>query len=440
MKINAIMERKALSIQADSYSVDDVIILSEEEYSSLYNDLLEDREYFEERKEKRYDSVLVLGKGQKDGILVDTQGFSYARYTALVPFARKLVDEHIKELTDYAINEARKAEGRKEKISYEAIQERFGTKLTNENGFGKLLEEALQKREEIKFATFNAEGVDIVLKPEQQAAEKEKIAGIIQAYPSLSDYIKEMARLVELYVAQAVDCQIDGKWAIRFSEVEQQCDMDGFDINLFVDMLAERDEIGLINFDEQGCECETEISKNYLTEEKSLRNLTDSEIEVMCANHVLWLNDAGGKQADFSYCLLKDINLRDKNLMNAFFDGAKFVSADMRGATLCSASLKDARFIDCNLDDVIAEECDCTGVKFLRSDLSGGMFTHSNFKDSLFASCVVTGASLQSCCVEGMRIESNRGGEFCMSNVNRDEKEWLAEGERIGAEIKNGVG
>ena len=438
MKINAIVERKAPSIRADSYSVDDIIVLSAEEYSSLYNDLPEDREYFEERKEKRYDSVLVLGKGQKDGILVDTQGCSYARYSALIPFARKLVDEHIKELTDYAINEARKAKGRKENISYEAIQERFGTKLTNENGFGKLFEDALQKREGIKSVTLNAAGVDIVLKPEQQAAEKEMIAGIIQAYLSLSDYIKEMARLVDLYAAQAVDCQIDGKWTIRFEDVERQCDMDGFDINLFVGMLAERDEIEMISFDEQGCE--TEISEKYLTEEKPLRNLTDSEIEVMCANHVLWLNDAGGKQADFSYCLLKDTNLRGKNLMNAFFDGAKFVGTDMRGATLCYSSLKDARFIDCNLGDVVAEECDCTGVKFLRSDLRGGMFTHSNFKDSLFACCVVTGASFRNCCVEGMRIESNRGGELCMNNVNRDEKGWLAEGERIGAEIKHGIG
>lgn len=32
MKINAIMERKAPKIQTDSYSVDDVIVLSEEEY------------------------------------------------------------------------------------------------------------------------------------------------------------------------------------------------------------------------------------------------------------------------------------------------------------------------------------------------------------------------------------------------------------------------
>ena len=88
MKINAIMERKAPSIRADSYSVDDVIVLPEEEYSSLYNDLPEDREYFEERKEKRYDSVLVLGEGQRDGILVNTQGCSYARLKKLRKWKR----------------------------------------------------------------------------------------------------------------------------------------------------------------------------------------------------------------------------------------------------------------------------------------------------------------------------------------------------------------
>ena len=121
MKINAIMERKAPKIQTDSYSVDDVIVLSEEEYSSLYNDLLEDREYFEKRKDAG-EYLLVLGEGKRNGILVNTEGYSYARYSALVPFARQLVDEHIKKLTDYAINEARKAKGRKEKIPYEAIR------------------------------------------------------------------------------------------------------------------------------------------------------------------------------------------------------------------------------------------------------------------------------------------------------------------------------
>ena len=50
MKINAMMERKAPRILTDSYTVGDVIVLTEKEYFSLYNNLLRDRDYFEERK------------------------------------------------------------------------------------------------------------------------------------------------------------------------------------------------------------------------------------------------------------------------------------------------------------------------------------------------------------------------------------------------------
>ena len=68
-----------------------------------------------------YDSILILGEGQKDGILVDTQGYSYARYAALVPFARLLVDEHMKELTDYVIGKVKSGEGNIQKILMIAV-------------------------------------------------------------------------------------------------------------------------------------------------------------------------------------------------------------------------------------------------------------------------------------------------------------------------------
>ena len=117
MKINAMMECKAPRILTDSYTVGDVIVLTEKEYFSLYNNLLRDRDYFEERKHMNYDSILILGEGQKDGILVDPQSWSYARYAALVPFARLLVDEHMKDLSDYVISKIKSGEGNIQKIT-----------------------------------------------------------------------------------------------------------------------------------------------------------------------------------------------------------------------------------------------------------------------------------------------------------------------------------
>ena len=45
MKINVIMERKAPRILTDSYTVGDVIVLTEKEYFSLYNNLLKVKAY-----------------------------------------------------------------------------------------------------------------------------------------------------------------------------------------------------------------------------------------------------------------------------------------------------------------------------------------------------------------------------------------------------------
>ena len=154
MKINAMMECKAPRILTDSYTVGDVIVLTEKEYFSLYNNLLRDRDYFEERKHMNYDSILILGEGQKDGILVDPQGWSYARYAALVPFARLLVDEHMKDLSYYVISKIKSGEGNIQKITYAELEERFGTRLTPENGFCKLLAEELKRRKEFSFVAF----------------------------------------------------------------------------------------------------------------------------------------------------------------------------------------------------------------------------------------------------------------------------------------------
>lgn len=49
--------------------------------------------------------VLVLGEGQEDGILVDSQGSSYARRSAFIPEARTLVRNHIRQLADYVVSE-----------------------------------------------------------------------------------------------------------------------------------------------------------------------------------------------------------------------------------------------------------------------------------------------------------------------------------------------
>ena len=49
--------------------------------------------------------MLVLGEGVDDGILVDPQGYDYARYTAYIPMARQLFQNEQVESEDEAVGE-----------------------------------------------------------------------------------------------------------------------------------------------------------------------------------------------------------------------------------------------------------------------------------------------------------------------------------------------
>lgn len=149
MKIRAAMQNNQLEIIEDTYEVSDILELAESEYASLYQDLLEDREYFAQRKSED-DAILILGKNQNDGILVQTQNNDFAYRSSFIPEARLIAEHHIRQLADYCISEGTQySENGNWSIPYEELYQRFGTKISDKNGNGKLLKKELQQREEI---------------------------------------------------------------------------------------------------------------------------------------------------------------------------------------------------------------------------------------------------------------------------------------------------
>lgn len=76
-----------------------MITLSDAEYRNLQDNLLKDREYLKGRT--RQDTcVLLLSETGDDGILVDTQGYNYPRYSAFIPKAKIIVNEFIQRLDE----------------------------------------------------------------------------------------------------------------------------------------------------------------------------------------------------------------------------------------------------------------------------------------------------------------------------------------------------
>ena len=147
----------------------------------------------------------------------------------------------------------------------------------------------------------------------------------------------------------------------------------------------------------------------------------------MCAKHVLWLNDQGGEQANFSNCSIKDVDLSCKNLMNAVFDGVRFVNVKFKDASLCFSSFEGASFYDCDMTKATAEECSFKGAKFIRAGVERVAFGHSNMTNAQFIDCRMPNAILQNCCVENTDFGNAYQGSMHMENTSDNEQEWLAD-------------
>lgn len=168
MNINACLLRKEPNIRVRPCAVEDIVLLSEAEYASLYQDLLADKNYISDRKDAMgYDGnvdhcILVLGENQEDGILIQSEGYNYARYTAFIPKARSAVMDHIRQLADYCVSEGTQhSENGQWANSYEELHHHFGANISDTNGNGKLLREELLRRDAVNELIMTEDCIEI---------------------------------------------------------------------------------------------------------------------------------------------------------------------------------------------------------------------------------------------------------------------------------------
>lgn len=99
MKINAILRCKETEYKPKQYEVSEVIVVSNAEFRNVMKEPLKDREYLSGRHGE-YTCVLLLSETGDDGILVDTQGYDYPRYSAFIPKAKIIANEFIQRVTE----------------------------------------------------------------------------------------------------------------------------------------------------------------------------------------------------------------------------------------------------------------------------------------------------------------------------------------------------
>lgn len=321
MILNVHLIRKADDYALHRCEVAKVVEISHGDFNELKCNPLKDYDFISEYKDKfEYGNtstipcVMFLDSEGDDGILVDPQGYDYARYSAYVSNARQLC--------------------------------RLGQ------------------------------------------------------YPSLEESNKDMESLVEHYAKEVLNTHRDGQATLSLSDVGDyyQSEYQGFlDHELFQNMMMERPEFDDI---EENCgDLFINVKPEYQYGHGRL--LTQQEVDVMCAKHVLWLNDAGGERANFQNCYLNNLNLYGRDLSNSYCEGAVFENCDMHSTDFSNAEMESVRFENCYMQDIFANKSNFIQADFIGCDISNSVVCDSLLTSATMTNCDVVNTQITNCQMDG---------------------------------------
>jgi len=149
--------RKESYMRSDECKIEAVVELSRDDFYDFRNHLFDNRPFIQEHIDYMYvdrkgvsHCLLVLGEGEKDGILVESEGSLYARYSALLPNARGYMQKQIQTMAEDLIKQgtAQTVYG-SWVIGFDEISLHFDTTVTPSNGIGQMLIAELEARDEV---------------------------------------------------------------------------------------------------------------------------------------------------------------------------------------------------------------------------------------------------------------------------------------------------
>ena len=425
MKGTTQFRRKDQEMFLDKFRVVAVTTLKQSHFDHFSKHLLDDYSFIERyadmlcvREDGYADSLLVLNSESEDGILVNSEGAHYARYSSFLPYAKPMIKKQIKDIVDEIIEgKFGELDGGNWFIGFDDIKEHFDITVTKENGIGELIIEELESREEVDEIIASEDAIEITAylsEVPESATSQEKLMTVFSlmgcnledVHLIDNDEEHELATIVELNQDTLTE-QGKRDWADVLSAKVVRIFEGDYGVQISVTG-CDAERVKDFSYMLAGY-CSDEDYRKWVTgeeekEEVELGNkplLSDQDIRLKCAKHLLWLNDeAGGEKADFSNCHLKNANLADTDLNSAIFDGCTIENCIFTSASLNFARMSDAKIIDTNFSYTTIDEAVFRGAEFSRCNLSQVIGYHANFAHAVMDKCDLFNAHFHNSCFE----------------------------------------
>ena len=190
LNLKAVFERKASNYPVSDCVIEKILELPGNEYKSFKMAPLRDMPFIAEntglmRRDENgvFHCLLVLGEGCSDGVLIEAEGYNYARYSSFMPGAREFVTVRLNQLADQIIKESTQSTSNGTwSIYFSEIQERYHVPISESNGVGSMLKNILEARLELAELEPMEDGFDMVFYLDYcpNLDEKEKLSPEIQ--------------------------------------------------------------------------------------------------------------------------------------------------------------------------------------------------------------------------------------------------------------------
>lgn len=318
-----------MELQHTRCVIEKMIELPKEEYLQFGNDLSNDQKFIEENRECMYQEedgtrhcLLVLGEGLEDGILVESEGASYARLAALLPNARMIWNFE----------------------QYPALKNQYENAISVNEHY---TQEALTNQQEGMYR-FLVD--DVFSEVAGQYLTKSLLEDMMQDNPYF-----EHAELIddEIFITLAEQpMQAEGKQPIRKLTSQE------VEIMLAKHVLWLHDAGGE-QADFSNCEIYDMDLESYRLDQAIFKNAVIRNTSLRCAE----MQGTDFENALFEVCDISHVIPEDAN-----FKGASFKVCDMQATVFKNCNMKDVTFFQVATSDCRMNNCCIENVKIRNDD------------------------------------------------------------------------
>ena len=448
--------RKEPSPDVQPFRICAVEILEADPWNQFFGKLLDDYDFIAKHSNNLHvdadgvtNALLVVNKQTDEGILVNSEGSAYARYSAYLPFAGRMLDYYVNLIADYCVTEGtlNTSDGAWA-VSFDELYEHFNdVDITEDSGIDQLILQELQNRDEIAEAIQTEDGFEMTYHLEHCPQCR---SGGIEAGISLlsllgctlenvhfiekggSDIIASIPELNSNMITEAGQ----DNWAdVLSTKVNKIFNHQG----LMMVELEDCDRLRVQAFayaakglTDHSSEWFRDPDEPKIPHEPSEYELIDQEeFEIAYAKHILWLNDIpGGQQLDMSGCWLEGVNLSNRKLLNANFADSVLSDVNMDSAELCFADFSGAYLENTSMKYTTADEINFRGATLKQCDLSYILLAHGNFAHATFYKSDLFNCKILNSCYEGTRfVGTSTEDQYIDTDSTMTDDEWMSDNE-----------